>query len=418
MKHYRISKGYWALIMLYSLLWIVVLPLLLIIKRHTPSDSGRLGLGMPKGPFKVWIQAASIGESRLAVNLIRELTRQGVARILVTTSTRQGMEVLEKELGPEIQKAYFPFDMRCIMRLALRRIRPGCLLLLETEIWPGLLYSCRRRNIPVILGNGRMSIKSFCRYYPLRKLLAAIGPNQVAAVSERDRDRFASLFPGAGTMTMSNIKFDLLLDKEPIAYVQNPLSSYFKPKQPLIVMGSVRQEEEPLVARVIEKIHEQRPKTTIALFPRHLTRVQAWQNLLEKKNIPCTLRSRLETDQAMPGVVIWDRFGELEPAYALARSVFVGGSLMPCGGQNFLESLAQGIVPCVGPFLDNFNWVGEEIIDLGLVIQVQDEEELFYRLTEPQTQSRDQVVKKFREYLQERRGGIDFLTGLVIRNMG
>ena len=91
---------------------------------------------------------------------------------------------------------------------------------------------------------------------------------------------------------------------------------------------------------------------------------------------------------------------------------------MPCGGQNFLESMAQGVVPCVGPFLDNFNWVGKEIIDQGLVIQVQDEEELFSRLTEPQTQPRDKVVNKFREYLQERRGGTDFLAGLVIRSTG
>jgi len=416
MKTRRISFCHWALLMIYSLLWLIALPILLIIKRETPVDSGRLGPAMPRGPFQVWIQAASVGEARLAAALVRELNRKGIRNILVTTNTRQGMDALDNEIKEDAQKAYFPFDNLCIMAMALYRIQPEKLVLLETEIWPSLLYACKRKNVPVILGNGRLSLKSFCRYYPLRRLLASIAPDRIAAVSERDRERFSSLFPSAQTSVMSNIKFDLLVDKTPIAYVQNPLSSFFKPKQALIALGSVRREEEPQIARVIQKLYNARPKTTIALFPRHTTRISSWRKILDSEGIPYTLRSSLGSGTAPAGVILWDSFGELEAAYAMARSVFVGGSLMPCGGQNFLEALGQGVVPCVGPFWDNFTWVGSEILDVGLLIQVKDEHELCSRLQQSQSISREQVEKKFKEYLQNRRGGTQELAGIIARH--
>ena len=416
MKTRRISFCHWTLLMIYSLLWVIALPILLIVRRETPVDSGRLGFGMPRGPFQVWIQAASVGEARLAAALVRELNRKGIRNILVTTNTRQGMDFLDREIKEDAQKAYFPFDNLCIMAMALYRARPEKLVLLETEIWPSLLYACRRKNVPVILGNGRLSLKSFCRYYPLRRLLASIAPDRIAAVSERDRERFSSLFPSAQTSVMSNIKFDLLVDKTPIPYVQNPLSSYFKPKHALIALGSVRREEEPQIARVIQKLYSARPKTTIALFPRHTTRISSWRKILDSEGIPYTLRSSLESGTAPAGVILWDSFGELEAAYAMARSAFVGGSLMPCGGQNFLEALGQGVVPCVGPFWDNFTWVGSEILDVGLLIQVKDEHELCSRLQQSQSISREQVEKKFKEYLQNRRGGTQELAGIIARH--
>ncbi|EFI35618.1 Three-deoxy-D-manno-octulosonic-acid transferase domain protein [Desulfonatronospira thiodismutans ASO3-1] len=416
MKTRKISFCHWALLVLYSLLWVIALPILLIVRRETPIDSGRLGFGMPRGPFRVWIQAASVGEARLAAALVRELNRKGIRNILVTTNTRQGMDFLDSEIKEDAQKAYFPFDNMCIMAMALCRARPEKLVLLETEIWPSLLNACRRKNVPVVLGNGRLSLKSFCRYYPLRRFLASIGPDRIAAVSERDRERFSSLFPSAQTSVMSNIKFDLLVDKEPMAYVQNPLSSFFKPKHALIALGSVRREEEPQIARVIQKLYSARPKTTIALFPRHMTRIRPWQKILDSEGVPYTLRSSLESGTAPAGVILWDSFGELEAAYAMARSVFVGGSLMPCGGQNFLEALGQGVVPCVGPFWDNFTWVGREIVHAGLLIQVRDKNELSSKLQQPQSMSREQVEKKFKEYLQSRRGGTQELAGIVARH--
>ncbi|WP_291322646.1 glycosyltransferase N-terminal domain-containing protein [Desulfonatronospira sp.] len=415
MKAKRFSFCHRILLTVYSLLWIIAVPVLLIVKRHTPIDAGRLGYAMPKGPFQVWIQAASAGEARLAAKLVKELNSKGIRNILVTTSTRQGMDLLDSEIKEDAQKAFFPFDNLCIMSMALKRIKPERLVLLETEIWPSLLYACRRRNIPVVLGNGRLSLKSFCRYYSLRRLLAGIGPDTIAAVSEIDRERFSSLFPAAHTQVMPNIKFDLLVDKPPIAYVQNPLSSYFKPKHALIALGSVRREEEPQVARVIRNIYKNRPKTSIALFPRHLTRTKAWQKILERDKIPYTLRSSLQSGTAPSGVILWDSFGELQAAYAIARSAFVGGSLMPCGGQNFLEALAQGVIPCVGPYWDNFNWVGSELLNMGLLVQVKDENELYSRLIQAQSMSREQVEKKFKEYLQTRLGGTQELAGIAAR---
>jgi 3-deoxy-D-manno-octulosonic-acid transferase len=263
-------------------------------------------------------------------------------------------------------------------------------------------------------------------------LLSAIGPNKILAISENDARRFADIFspclaqipdnqPRTSNVenrtikTMPNIKFDQISVDPPLKYVQNPLAKYFKPKPPLIVLGSVREQEEDKIRWLIKKIISSHPRTIIGLFPRHMHRLDAWKQFLSQKKINWILRSELKGQITSSVVVIWDKFGELLPAYALARSVYVGGSIVPCGGQNFLEPISQGVIPCIGPFWDNFKWVGQEIIQQNLVIQVNDIQELYAELTRAGSISRDKVYAKFQEYIQDKKGGTDIVCFEITR---
>ncbi len=365
-------------------------------------------------PADLWIQAASAGEAYLAWSLLETLTPHRPVHVLITTNTRQGLDILRRAIH-EVSKSnplitatctYFPFDRPSIMAQAVARVNPKLMVLLETEIWPGLLAALKKHNRKIILVNGRLTPKSLKRYLLWPSFWKTLGPERVLAISDDDASRFAALFGPERVETMPNIKFDRLQTKaEPSG---NPLQKWLPDAVPFLVLGSVREPEEEEIGLIIQQIQLHVPETVIGLFPRHMHRLNAWEQRLTRLNVPWQLRSSLKNDPAPAGtVILWDTFGELNHAYALARAVFVGGSLAPLGGQNFLEPMIHGIVPVIGPFWDNFAWAGFEIFNQGLVVKVPDgpavAAELVRCLTQPKPGLPHQASAV--RYIEERKGG-------------
>lgn len=404
--------------MIYGFAWTMALPFVFISRRLREGWRQRVGWDIPQKDYDLWIQAASGGEAYLAVEIIKGLGDTHHA-ILVTTTTEQGRDILCTNLhqcgiDPEPDIRLCPLDHPLIVNRFMGHMTPRLMVLLETEIWPSLLMACSRKNCPVLLANGRLSTPSLAGYLPFKTLLAHMAPARIMAVSPTDRRRFATLFGPEKTFSMPNIKFDRILDQKPIAYVANPLSHFFKPGSRLIVLGSVREEEEQGIRHVISRILADHPTTILALVPRHMHRIQAWEEFLQTSGIFWHLRSQLKHRVKPGSVVLWDVFGELPAVYALAKNVFVGGSLAPLGGQNFLEPLAQGVSPVIGPFWKNFHWVGHEIIDNGLVTMVHNADELAATLNLPPKKSRENVRTQTDAYLKSHQGG----TTMVCRQIG
>ncbi|WP_419784709.1 3-deoxy-D-manno-octulosonic acid transferase [Maridesulfovibrio sp.] len=140
---------------------------------------------------------------------------------------------------------------------------------------------------------------------------------------------------------MPNVKFDGT-NTAALASHRQPALFLFRPKTPFIILGSVRKEEESQVLKLAESLKKERPKTVIGLFPRHMHRIDAWEKMLEDAGLPWVLRSEIENTVPFGHIVLWDVFGEMQSAFSLARAAFIGGSLAPVGGQNFLEPLAYG----------------------------------------------------------------------------
>lgn len=344
----------------------------------------------------VWIQAASGGEAYLVWELLKRLPEaladsaaqhDKPLRVLVTTWTRQGLEVLHgmaATLGKEhpelsIHITFFPLDAPRIMARALDQARPRVVVLLETELWPGLMLGCARRNIPVLVQNGRMTDKSLHGYRLLdgcaHGFWQSVAPARVAAVSSADAARFAELFGAERVTIVPNIKFDRALPAAPcVAPTEaSPIGTSLLPATlhhgRTVLFASAREEEEEVLIATIRLLRAKTPAPTILVAPRHMHRVDAWRKKLAKAGLPALFRSEWKTEteghtEAAPALapipagslVLWDRFGELNSLYLLADAVFVGGSLAPLGGQNFLEPLALGKIPCCGPHLENFAW--------------------------------------------------------------
>jgi 3-deoxy-D-manno-octulosonic-acid transferase len=418
------------LIALYSALWALCMPLLALSSRLRQGFFQRV-IPSFQGPFDLWIQAASGGEAYLALELVNALTRQRTLSILVTTCTAQGLDILggiAPAPGSRVQTAYLPFDLPAIMSRAVRRIRPSAVVLLETELWPGLLWACSRSAVPVIVVNGRMRAQSLHWYRHISGWLERIGPRRILAASEEYAQRFGRLFGNERVETMANIKFDRVrfapaapaevgLAAVPSAAV--PLDDVLGRDAQFVVLGSVRAEEEESVLGVIEALRERHPLAVIGLFPRHLHRVPSWERRLAAAQVPFSLRSTLAGCVADGYVVLWDRFGELASAYARCKAAFVGGSLAPLGGQNFLEPLAFGVAPCIGPHWDNFSWIGREILSQGLVREVDNTGDLVHCLGRQLEAGLDrQTVRAMAEaYVGSRRGGTETACRAVLQEL-
>ena len=369
-----------------------------------------------RGPFDLWIQSASGGEAMLSNAIIDELSTlvpgDTPLRVLATSTTPQGITILQKGLqdrgetpAVELTIRSFPFDSPKLMKMAFARFQPRLIVLLETELWPALLGTAKQQTIPVLLINGRMSKGSFRSYRHLRWLFAPLAPSRVLAISPEDHARFSWVLGPDNIGLMNNIKFDRI-NPRPVPDVEHPLAGLLPANGQFILFGSIRREEEQKVLSAIKHLLTMRQDIVIGLFPKHIERANDWLTQLGAADIPATLRSR--NIPCLPGsVIVWDKFGELAAAYGLARSAFIGGSLVDLGGQNFLEPLVFGLKPVIGPYWSNFAWVSREIVDVGLVHEVADEHQLaeamLVQLDNPTPRS--QVIAAVERFLAPRKGG-------------
>ena len=183
-----------------------------------------------------------------------------------------------------------------------------------------------------------------------------------------------------------------------------------------MVFGSVRKEEEPLVEKIILDILKRKPETVIGLFPRHMHRIKYWSDALDRMNIKWALRTNTVERAEKGSVILWDTFGELINAYRYADAAFLGGSLAPLGGQNFLEALNCGVIPVTGPFWDNFSWVGSEIVNEGLLRVAEDWQgvsDALIEIMENPPLSREKVISEAGKYMKSRQGGAAFACKVI-----
>ncbi len=358
-----------------------------------------------------------MGEAFLTWEIIKKLKPAKPTRVLLTTYTSQGMEILEKARSEAMQQAgnltihtaYFPFDHPTLMTKAVAAIRPQVMLLLESELWPGLLQACKQQQVKVLVANGRMTARSLARYRIWPTLWRHLRPDRILAISTDDASRFATLFGKDRVETMPNIKFDRISNQGAPTATDNPLTHLFPADgtSSLIVLGSIRQEEAADTIKLICTIREKNRQVIIALFPRHMHRIKNWKKILEGLKCPWQLRSRATRPVGHGTIILWDTMGEMLSAYQLANTAFIGGSLAPMGGQNFLEPLTCGLKPVIGPYWSDFSWIGQEIIDQRLVFQAKDWQEaaeiLLRNSAEPP--QREQTRLQVLDYVKNHCGG-------------
>ena len=323
----------------------------------------------------IWIHAVSVGETRAAEPLIKALqARHPEHRILLSHGTPTGRQTGMDLYGDRVERCYLPYDFGWASRRFLRRFRPVVGVFVETEIWPNLIRASVHLGVPVYLVNARMSEKSARGYRRIGKLtrdtlskLSGIG-----AQTDRDAQRLANL--GAADVRITgNIKFDRLAPAEMLA-LGGALRDSFGTRRPVFLAASTREGEETMILDALA--NSKIPELLTVIVPRHPQRFEEVAALVKQRGHKVQCRSENRPIEADTRIVIGDSMGKMFAYYAACDVAFIGGSLLPLGGQNLLEACAVGRPVIVGPHTFNFEDATHGAIEAGAAIRVSDAEEL------------------------------------------
>lgn len=319
----------------------------------------------------IWIHAVSIGELLAIIPLINQISQKFKDRqITISCVSRTGRIIAEQKLAKDINKIFLPFDFSFTTRKAVCSIRPEIFISVETEIWPNLFFALKRRNVPILVLNGRMSRKSFIGYSAFKFIIRNIMDMVDCFIMRSESD--AKLFLKLGVtrekvIVSKSIKFDHAYQ---LSMMLNPEKSGC---QKIIVFGSIHRAEEPGIAEICKKILNRYKNILIVIVPRALDRTNIYHTL-KTNGIQYEV---LSSSNGKARVLVVDRYGVLTDFYRKCDVAFVGGSLVPAGGQNPIEPLAFKKPVIYGNLHWDFEQEWKMVLKAGAGIEVGSFDELY-----------------------------------------
>ncbi|MEC8652536.1 MAG: 3-deoxy-D-manno-octulosonic acid transferase [Planctomycetota bacterium] len=334
----------------------------------------------------VWIHGVSVGEVKAASNFVAELQRlRPDVDLVISTTTPNGRLVARQEY-PDLPVVTYPLDLGYFPSRALSRLQPCCVLLMELEIWPNFLQAARKRDIPVAVINGRISERTFKGYRLARALLPQLDLISRYCVQDRAYQR-RLLDLGVDherIFVTGNMKYDSVFMGR-FEDAARELRPWLSPAgEQVLVAGSTHEDEEQAVLAACQAFEARGlPAIRVVLVPRHPERAASICELVRGHGREPVRWSEAAADLAAlspADVVVVDTIGQLQRFYAACDVAFVGGSLIPHGGQNMLEPAAQGRAVIFGPHTDNFRRDVELLLAADAVVQVSDRAEFVDQL--------------------------------------
>jgi 3-deoxy-D-manno-octulosonic-acid transferase len=327
----------------------------------------------------LWVHAVSVGEVNAAEPLIKALHRDYPnAPLVVSTVTPTGSKRVRQLFGDSVFHVYLPYDLPFAVRNFMRRVRPRLAVIVETEIWPNLYFACRKRGIPLMIVNARLSERSLHGYRWMSGLVrsALRCVRMIAAQSRSDAARYQMIGADPAQIVVSgNLKFDMPVPDGVVAEGQR-LRQHWGHMRPVWMAASTHEGEELPVLEAHLAVLKRLPDALLLLAPRHPERFRQVEMSARNLGFAVGTRSGDGAPTAAHQVFVIDAMGELMPFFAGADLAFVGGSLVPIGGHNVLEpaSLARPVL--VGPHTFNFDEITLTLIREGGAQRVERSEQL------------------------------------------
>ena len=336
----------------------------------------RFGFFDPPGfSGSLWVHAVSVGEVNAAEPLIKALRRDYPnAPLVITTVTPTGTARVQQLFGDSVFHVYLPYDLPYAVGRFLKKVRPRLALIVETEIWPNLYFACRRRGIPLMIVNARLSERSLRGYKPLRGLLrsALRCVRLIAAQSRTDAARYRLL--GADpeqVLVTGNMKFDMPIPDGAVTE-GGAMRGHWGARRPVWMAASTHEGEELAVLEAHLQVLKRLPDALLLLAPRHPERFKLVEHAVRSLGFTVATRSQEGVPSASHQVFVIDAMGQLLPFFAASDLAFVGGSLVPIGGHNVLEPAALSVPVLVGPHTFNFEEITRSLIEEGGAKRVTD----------------------------------------------
>ena len=358
--------------LVYRLIALLFLPAVFVYTLRRANQDGdrryfwqRLGWKIPvRKDHPVWIHCASVGEVNAARPLIKRLIQDyPTLKFVLSTVTPTAAAVVKKTLPESVLHVYLPFDVRAGVRRFLQHIQPRVGLVLETEIWPGLFAEVRRRNIPLVVVNGRLTNKTLAAPRWIRAFIrqALKAVRLVLAKSEVDEQGYRQLGVAPSRIkVLGNIKF--------AATSESNCELTRLVERDYWLAASTHEDEERQLAEMIGA--KEADPYLLVIVPRHPDRAAGIERQLENLGVRYAVRSRHEIIGDDTQIYLADTLGELGELMQHAACVFMGGTLVPIGGHNLLEPAVLGKAIVCGPYLDNFMEEAELLKGANALVEV------------------------------------------------
>lgn len=412
-------------LLIYHLIGYVVAPFVAVIlwlkgkkqAAYRKRWSERFGFYQSHQPVDIWFHAVSVGEVVASSSMVLACLDKGL-HVLVTTMTPTGSDQVKRLWGERVFHQYCPFDFPFALKRFLNDRQPKMLVILETELWPGMILSCQQRHIPIMLANARISNRSYPRYLKMVwfwKWLMT-GLNKIYVQSEQDKERFLSIGARESQLELAgNLKFQV----PDMSVTQCEFWKNFKinhANRLIWVVGSTHAGEEEQILQVWSILRLTYTCLLLVIVPRHPERFDAVYQLLKQSNSGEVRRLSNGALEDNLDILLVDRMGWLSSLYSIADVAFVGGSLAPIGGHNLLEPLVFGVPVCTGPHTHNQHDLVRLLTQEGVLDVVEDTHELLKYmqevLQEPEKQiglekKRLDVFKRYQGSLEKHMLGIE-----------
>ena len=362
----------------------------------------------------IWLHTVSVGETRAAASLVLRLRDSYPGHdLLLTHTTPTGRAASEQLFGDDVMRAYLPYDYSFAVRRFLKHFRPAIGILMETEVWFNLIRQCRTADVALLLLNARLSEKSATGYARFPNLTRASlqGLSGIAAQTEADAERLKQLGARAVSV-MGNLKFDI---EPPSAQLRlgAQLRDQFGTGRKVFLCASTRDGEETLLLDALAYCKV--PGLLTVIVPRHPQRFDEIAALLEKRGLPFLRRSENRPVANSIPFVLGDSMGEMFAYYTACDLAFIGGSLLPYGGQNLIEACAAGKPVLVGRHTYNFAQASAEAVQRGAAVRLASVDELPVQLDRLLTDSRSMqaMSRAGLDFVAAHRGATEVALGII-----
>jgi len=370
----------------------LLIPVVILSEKRRKTFLQRLGLKkLPKNILSlenkkpIWIHAVSVGEVFSSVPLVMKLKESfSDKKIVFSASTKTGFEIANRLFKKQLDSVFlFPFDLLFSVKHITEKIAPAIVIIVESDIWPNFLFEMKKRNVPVLLINARLSKRSFKGYkrFPSIANEIFLSFTKICVQSIEDAKRFMLLgIPSNMILTTGNIKFDQPynpVSEKKIAILKQSIN--IQPIKKILTAGSTHQGEESILINVFSKIIKDFADTVLILVPRNPERSRSVLKLCESSGFSSILIKNfvhIDKDKKVD-VVIVNAIGILKKLYALSDVVFVGGSLVDIGGHNPLEPAAFSKPIIFGRHMNNFANISQMLLESGGAAQVKDTNSLY-----------------------------------------
>ncbi|MBA3016704.1 MAG: 3-deoxy-D-manno-octulosonic acid transferase [Proteobacteria bacterium] len=375
----------------------LIIPIILLSEKRRKTFLQRLGLKqlpeniLSKSAKKpIWIHALSVGEVLSSVPLVMNLKGHFKdKRIVFSASTKTGFEIADKLFKKNVDSIFFfPFDLLFSVKYITKKIDPAIVIIVESDIWPNFLFEMKKRNVPVILINARLSKRSFKRYrrfaFIANKLFLSFA--KICTQSIEDTKRFMLLgIPSNMISTTGNIKFDQPYDsvsEKEIEILKQSMNIRLVKK--ILMAGSTHEGEESILIDAFSRIRKNFADTVLIIVPRDPERAGSILKLCKSSGFSSILMKDFKnTDKNEKfDVIVVDVIGILKRLYAIADVAFVGGSLVNLSGHNPLEPAAFSKPVIFGQYMSDFAYISQMLLDSGGAAQVKNTNSLYETIVE------------------------------------